>query len=387
MNPAIENQDFRPPPEPRLPVMVMLAIAVNVLLIAAVAWGIQSTRDPIHEIAAAALDGASSKHASKADATAPPARTECPLRPLLAAAPGGKDGQVFPPAEVDGKTASDGDALLAAGKQAAAAGLVRDAEVDFLTSCRVADALKGAGSMASANARYELARHYVAVADDPRTSSIPDRAALFARAQAYYEDSLQRFRAEWGDDNEKTRFAAQGLEGARAALAQATHPSDVADLVDAAATARMGASPASASASAPQEPRPAPEQPAQAESGAAAAAKHAKPRHAVAAAASHRAALPKPSFDCRKARSYSERTICSDPVLAQLDRDLGRLHARAKRAAPDPAAFDRQNNAEWHRREATCRDRGCLLRWYSDRRQQLTESLGRSAKGERTAAR
>jgi hypothetical protein len=385
MNPAIENQDFRPPPEPRLPVMVMLAIAVNVLLIAAVAWGIQSTRDPIHEIAAAALDGTASTHAAKADATVPPARTECPLRPLLAAAPGGKDGQVFPPAEVDAKTASDIDASLVTGREAAAAGLVRDAEVDFLTSCRVADALKGAGSMASANARYELARHYVTVADDPRTSSIPDRAALFERAQAYYEDSLQRFRAEWGDDNEKTRFAAQGLEGARAALAQAAHPSDV---TDAAATARMGASPASASA--PQEqPALAPEQPAHvAPQTSAATARNAKARHTLTAAAPHRAGLSQPSFDCRKARSYSERTICADPVLAQLDRDLGRLHAKAKRAAADPAAFNRQNNAEWRRREATCRDRGCLLRWYSDRRQQLTQYLSQaSLRPERTASR
>jgi hypothetical protein len=384
MNPAIENQDFRPPPEPRLPVMVMLAIAVNVLLIAAVAWGIQSRRDPIHEIAAAALDGTASAHSAKTNATVASARTECPLRPLLAAAPGGKDGHVFPPAEVDGKTAGDIDALLVAGKEAAAAGLVRDAEVDFLTSCRVADALKGAGSMDSANARYELARHYVTVADDPRTSSIPDRTALFARAQAYYEDSLQRFRAEWGDANEKTRYAAQGLEGARAALAQATRPSDDAD---AAATARMGASPASASA--PQEPESVPEQPPHAAApSAAATAKNVKPRHAMTAAAPHRAGLPQPSFDCRKARSYSERTICADPVLAQLDRDLGRLHARAKRAAADPAAFNRQNNAEWHRREATCRDRSCLLRWYSDRRQQLTQYLTQaSPQPERTASR
>jgi hypothetical protein len=71
-----------------------------------------------------------------------------------------------------------------------------------------------------------------------------------------------------------------------------------------------------------------------------------------------------------------------------LDRDLGRLHAKAKRAAADPAAFNRQNNAEWRRREATCRDRGCLLRWYSDRRQQLTQYLSQaSLRPERTASR
>ncbi|HEY1227690.1 MAG TPA: hypothetical protein VGF26_10240, partial [Ramlibacter sp.] len=68
---------------------------------------------------------------------------------------------------------------------------------------------------------------------------------------------------------------------------------------------------------------------------------------------------PRPSFDCAKARSRSERLICSDPQLAALDRDTGRLHARAKAAARNPAAFRRQNDAEWKQREAQCRDKAC----------------------------
>jgi uncharacterized protein len=79
-----------------------------------------------------------------------------------------------------------------------------------------------------------------------------------------------------------------------------------------------------------------------------------------------------PSFDCAKARSPAERTICSDPELAQLDRNLGRLHARAKNSTPDRAGFRRENDAEWRWRESTCRDdRNCLLRWYAHRRDQL----------------
>ena len=78
-----------------------------------------------------------------------------------------------------------------------------------------------------------------------------------------------------------------------------------------------------------------------------------------------------PSFDCRRARSYSERTICADSELARLDRDLGRLHARAKNAAMDSAAFRRRNDREWQRRESNCRDRDCLVRWYAERRNQL----------------
>jgi uncharacterized protein len=365
MNPAIENEDFRPPPEPRLPWMIPLAIVINVLLIALVAWGIQTTRDPLHEIteaADAALDGAAMVPTAQRSTTATQARTACPLSPMLAAA-GGKDGQVLPPADVQGRTEKDIDALLVAGKEAAAAGQLRDAEVDYLTSCRVADTLKGAGSIESANARYQLARHYAAVASTASALPIAQRAVILARAQAYYEDSLQRFRTELGESNEKTRFAAEGLKAAQLALARTAAQPAVAS--EATATARMGAAPAAADG------------------------KNAKPQPAASSArAPQRAALPKPSFDCGKARSYAERTICSDAGLAQLDRDLGRLHAKAKHAARDPAAFKRQNDAEWHRREATCRDRGCLLRWYADRRQQLTRYLGRApTQPDRTASR
>ncbi len=88
----------------------------------------------------------------------------------------------------------------------------------------------------------------------------------------------------------------------------------------------------------------------------------------------------RPSFDCGKARSPAERAICADPELAQLDRDLGRLHARAKAAAPDPAAFRRQNDAEWKRREASCRGDGdCLRAWYAERREQLLAVLGQAS--------
>ena len=393
MDPAIEHQDLRPPPEPRLLWAILLAIMVNVLLIAAVAWGIQWKGGSRHgEIAAAAPQHTASTQRAVPSAPLAQAHTACPLRPLLAAA-GGKDGQVFPPADVEGKTEKDIDALLVAGKEAAAAGQVRDAEVDYLTSCRVADALKGAGSLESANARYQLARHYVAAATAASAAPAAQRAEVFGRAQAYYEDSLRRFRAEWGDSHEKTRFAADGLQAVRVALAQAqaTQPGAGPEVV---ATARMGAGPASSAA--PQEqppqrqlPREQPRQPAAAQNRPIGkSANSAKAHNAPTASAPQRAALPQPSFDCRKARSYAERTICSDAELAQLDRELGRLHARAKQAAANPAAFRRQNDAEWHRREKTCRDRSCLLRWYAERRQQLAQSLSRaSAQTDRTAAR
>jgi hypothetical protein len=85
-----------------------------------------------------------------------------------------------------------------------------------------------------------------------------------------------------------------------------------------------------------------------------------------------------PSFDCAKARSRAERLICSDPELAQLDRDTGRLHARARSAARDPAAFKRQNDREWKQRETDCGDKACLLAWYAHRREQLQETVAQA---------
>ena len=83
----------------------------------------------------------------------------------------------------------------------------------------------------------------------------------------------------------------------------------------------------------------------------------------------------RPSFDCAKARSRTERLICSDSQLAQLDRELGRLHAQARAGARDPAEFKRRGDAEWRRRETTCADRGCLLAWYAHRRAQLLDEI------------
>jgi hypothetical protein len=90
-----------------------------------------------------------------------------------------------------------------------------------------------------------------------------------------------------------------------------------------------------------------------------------------------------PSFDCAKARSTPEKIICADPELSRLDRDLGGLYARARDAAPDPAAFKRQSDAQWFQRERTCRDRECLLRWYAQRREQLTAFVAENEKNAR----
>jgi len=401
MDPGLANQDFDPPPPPGWGRWVLPAVAVHVPLALALAFGVdwkqepkataqapqqraaepsrvqsQAQAQPVRAAAepkpAPAATTPPPATAQQAMATGPRPRTTCPLRPVLGTA-GAKDGQLLPPAELTGKTASDVAPLIQAGKEAAASGQRRDAEVAFLTACRIADAVNGPASVESADARYQLGRHYAAVVESSAGAAPePERQQLRQLAQAFYTDSLQAYRSRLGEKHEKSVFAAEGLDALQQRSTQAAGASAApapAPQVQAAAPAQAPArAPAPATAPAPaavSRAAPVQRQPAAPQ-----------PRAPVVAAAPAPAPQgARPSFDCGKARSVPEKLICADSELAQMDRDLGRLHARAKNAAPDAAAFRRQNDAEWRRREANCRDRECLLQWYTHRRQQLLVTL------------
>jgi len=80
-----------------------------------------------------------------------------------------------------------------------------------------------------------------------------------------------------------------------------------------------------------------------------------------------------PSFDCRKAKSVSERLICGNTELAALDRGLAQ-HFDAVRGAlaeSDRKAFAAEARKAWQAREAHCRDAACLSEWYRTRTSQL----------------
>lgn len=79
----------------------------------------------------------------------------------------------------------------------------------------------------------------------------------------------------------------------------------------------------------------------------------------------------KPSFDCNKASSLSEKLICADPELARMDLELAGLYRRAKSLAPDTKAFTRQSTERWKQRESMCYDKNCLVDWYASRKQEL----------------
>ena len=303
----------------------------------------------------------------------------CPLQAITAVADK-KDG-LFPlQAGVAGLVAADIASFIVIGKEAAAAGRTRDAEVAFLMACQVADKLKGIDSVESAQARYELGSHYGWLADDGSPVTAPNRHQLRSRAERLYADSLHLYHFTYGQAREKSAFASQELVTVTVPLQQTLAQGE--SLQPAPAPEPMLAMPAQDTAARTAGPfRPA-------------ARSTSKPPLASVARSEDRrvgvakAALPtpqrpsaakrsQPSFDCAKARSVSEKMICSDAELARLDRELGRVYARAKNATTDRAALQRQQEREWRVREALCRDRVCLLRWYAQRRQQLMAVIER----------
>lgn len=85
------------------------------------------------------------------------------------------------------------------------------------------------------------------------------------------------------------------------------------------------------------------------------------------------------SFDCSRAGSANEKTICRDAELSALDDQLGRAYRRAREMAGDVRTFRSASDVQWRWREENCHDRGCLLAWYQ-RRQAELEALAANDK-------
>ncbi|HET8746542.1 MAG TPA: hypothetical protein VFM98_13125, partial [Ramlibacter sp.] len=183
---------------------------------------------------------------------------ECRQAPILGST-GSEDGQASLQREPAGASEAEVASLLLEGKEAAAAGRQRDAEITFLNACRNAALLPGDG-MPLADAMYQLARHYATVA---AFGGQPARE-LFGRAERLYSASLLAYTARYGLAHEKTRFAQEGLKTVQQAtgrsgpvVAQATPvpapaPAPAAALPPAAAPAAAASAPAPvAAASAP----------------------------------------------------------------------------------------------------------------------------------------
>ncbi|HQS33013.1 hypothetical protein [Polaromonas sp.] len=148
----------------------------------------------------------------------------CPSEPVAVAA-NEKDGRFPLQANVEGLMAADITSFIAIGQESAAAGRPRDAEAAFLMACRVADKVAGAGSVESADAKYQLGAHYARLAFKGGAAASADRAELLRRAERLHADSSQVYLAGYGQAHEKSQAAIKGLAEVRQALAPAPQPS------------------------------------------------------------------------------------------------------------------------------------------------------------------
>lgn len=358
---------------------------------------------------AAGVAGVSSLNDDKAPASASPTRAmgapaaaKAGAAPVVAGGPGPRCTELAPllakGSDGDGKEslqkaaggASDISALLLKGKEAAAGERPRDAEILFLNACRTAQAADARG-LPAADAQYQLARHYANAA----AFGAARPKELYERANRLYSASLQIYEARHGASHERTRFAREGLitvqqvtgvlpplPAPAVAQARPAAPAPAPQVMAAAPAPRApvaAPAPVAEPAPAPAPVAKVPPAPAPKPTPAAAAAPE-KEQVAAAPARTATATTPapaprrttSPSFNCAHARSTTEKLICDDEELARMDRDLGRLHQRAKESAPDRRAFQRNSDAEWQQREDTCRDRECLRNWYAERRQELS---------------
>jgi hypothetical protein len=134
----------------------------------------------------------------------------CPANAVIAAADR-EDGLARMKGEPT--TQADIDGLILSGKESAAAGRPRDAELIFLAVCKAADQMQRE-TTGPTDSRYQLARHYahyLQVGNPPPAT----RAELLGRAELLYTDSVQAYRARYGAEHEKTRFANEGLTALR----------------------------------------------------------------------------------------------------------------------------------------------------------------------------
>lgn len=82
----------------------------------------------------------------------------------------------------------------------------------------------------------------------------------------------------------------------------------------------------------------------------------------------------RPSYDCAKARSQSERMVCADPRLAGLDRAMAAEYVRAVRSvAPAQQTLLRQTRDRFLVYRDNCPNSACIAGAYSDRIREIRD--------------
>jgi hypothetical protein len=241
-----------------------------------------------------------------------PAPSTCPTAALVQPL-GAHDGlfRLEPALSPDARTS----ALVAVAREAQQQGRMRDAEVALIAACHAAEREAGARSAPTADVKSQLGQHYVNLA--AREGADAQRDEMRHRAETLWSQSAEAYAASLGRNASKTRIAQRRLASLAQAAPQPANP----------ATTSMGAA---RSTSEPTE----------------------------------RAARALPSVSV-------PALARSDPELAQLESDLERLRAQASRVSRDPAGMRRREAQALAQRDARCQDKGCLVRWYAQRRRQL----------------
>lgn len=98
------------------------------------------------------------------------------------------------------------------------------------------------------------------------------------------------------------------------------------------------------------------------------------PRPSEAAVAPTATGGARPSFNCRYARSRSERLVCSDPVLAAADWRLHNVFERAMAQTSDPRALRAEQDRWLAAREGAAPDPRAVLQVYETRIDELAAS-------------
>jgi uncharacterized protein len=273
-------------------------------------------------------------------------------------------------AQQQARAAADAQAKAAAAAQAKAEQQAKAAADAQAKAAAAAQAKAEQQAKAAADAQAKAAAAAQAKAEQQAKATADAQAKAAAAAQAKAE---QQARAA-ADAQAKAQQQAKAMADAQAraaAAAQAKAEQQARAQADAQAKAEQQARAKAAAEQARAEQQAKATQ-ARAEQQAAAAARAAaRPAPQPTPATTTTAARTRPSFDCTRARSPAERTICANEDLARADRELGSLHARAKAAAPDARAFQRRSDAIWAQREASCTDAECLRQWYARRRAEL----------------
>lgn len=88
------------------------------------------------------------------------------------------------------------------------------------------------------------------------------------------------------------------------------------------------------------------------------------------------ATTARPSFDCTRARSQSERMVCADPGLASLDRAMAAEYSRAMaQASPQQQALLRQSRDRFLAYRDNCPSAACVAGAYDDRIREIRDIL------------